>query len=219
MAAQKGLDFLLKGADSQSAATISGVDTGTEIVTTGTHGWSTGQPVEFFTTGVLPDPLAVLTVYYINVASTTTFTVHTTLAAAIAGTGAIDLTDSGSGTNTVQAITTLAGMRTTTMNLNNEIVDVTTKDSGNARTLLAAAGVQALTMDVAGLFTDANIEEDFRGYAFAKTINLFHLFFGNGDVLSAQFQISNYGRAGEYNDAEGYTMSLNSSGSLTYTAV
>lgn len=219
MAAQKGLEFLLKGADSQSEVTISNVNTTSEVITTGVHGWSTGQPVEFFTTDTLPDPLVAKTIYYINVKSTTTFTVHTTLADAQGDTSAVDLTDSGAGTNTVQAITTLAGMRSTTMSLSNEVVDVTTKDSSNARTILAAAGTQALQMNAAGVFTDADVEEDFRGYAFARSLNRLHLFFGNGDTLSADFYIGNYQREGEYNGAEMYSMTLESSGTLTYTGL
>lgn len=219
MASQRGLDFLLKAADAGLTGTVA---TGTEIWTTSAHGWSTEQAIEFSTTGTLPastPSIAVKTIYYINVASSTTFTVHTTLAAANAGTGAIDFTDTGSGTHTVHGITTLAGMRSTAFTLSNEMVEITNKDSAGARSLLANAGVQALSLPAAGVFTDAAIEEIVRGYAFADSINRFHLFLGNGDTLSADFKVANYERGGEYNGEETYSLTLESSGSITYTAV
>lgn len=114
--------------------------------------------------------------------------------------------------------TTLAGMRATSFTINNEIVDVTTKDSSNARTLLAAAGVTSLTISASGLFTDATVEETVRGYAFAGSANTFHLVFENTDTLEASFVISSYERSGEYNGAEEYSITLESSGTLTYTA-
>lgn len=113
--------------------------------------------------------------------------------------------------------TTVAGMRTTGLTVNNEIVDITNKDSSGARTLLADAGVQALTITASGVFTDAAVEETVRGYAFAKSINAFGLVFPNGDTLDASWYITNYERAGEYNGEETYSMTLESSGAITYT--
>ncbi len=85
-----------------STSAISSVDTGTDVVTTGAaHGLLTGQPVQFSTSGTLPAGLATSTTYYVNVASDTTFTAHTTNAAAVAGTGAVDITDTGTGSHTV----------------------------------------------------------------------------------------------------------------------
>jgi|TARA_Y100000310_G_scaffold316309_1_gene367842 TP901-1 family phage major tail protein len=112
--------------------------------------------------------------------------------------------------------TTLAGMRATGMTLNNEMVDVTTKDSAGARTLLAAAGIQSLTISASGVFTDAAVEETIRGYAFARSLNIFNLLFPNADTLQASFYISQYGRNGDYNIEEVYDITLESSGALTY---
>jgi TP901-1 family phage major tail protein len=114
--------------------------------------------------------------------------------------------------------TTLAGMRSTSMTINTEIVDVTTKDSAGVRTLLAGAGVTSLSISASGLFTDATVEETVRGYAFAGSANTFSLFFENGDTLEASFIISSYERSGEYNGAEEYSLTLEASGTITYTA-
>jgi hypothetical protein len=79
------------------------VDTGTDIATAGAaHGMITGQSVQFSSTTTLPSPLAESTTYFVNAINATTFTVHTTNAAAVAGTGDIDFTDTGTGTHSVE---------------------------------------------------------------------------------------------------------------------
>lgn len=117
-----------------------------------------------------------------------------------------------------QGGTTLAGMRSTSFSLNQQIVDVTNKDSSNRwRELLAGAGVRSLSIQAAGLFTDAAIEETVRGFAFAGSSNTFTLHFENGDQFSAAFIISAYGRAGEHDGEETYNLTLESAGAITYT--
>jgi hypothetical protein len=79
------------------------LDTATDIVTIGSTApsWLTGQPVQFANVGgSLPAPLVAGTTYYTHVLSGTTFTLHTNPADAAAGTNAVDLTTTGSGTTT-----------------------------------------------------------------------------------------------------------------------
>lgn len=119
---------------------------------------------------------------------------------------------------TAAAGTTLAGMRSTSISVNTEIVDVTTKDEAGVRTLLAGAGVTSLSISASGLFTDAAVEETVRGYAFAGTSNAFGIIFENGDQIDASWIISSYERSGEYNGAEEYSLTLEATGTITYTA-
>ena len=114
--------------------------------------------------------------------------------------------------------TTLAGMRTTGMTLNNAQVDITNKDSGGWRTLLEDAATQAIDITAEGVFTDAAVEETVRGYAFANSINAFGLLFGNGDQLDGNWAISSYARTGNHDGEETYSITLQSSGALVYTA-
>ena len=53
-----------------------------------------------------------------------------------------------------ETFTTIAGLRSTSLTVNNESVDVTNKDSSNNRTLLAEAGVQSISVSGSGVFTD-----------------------------------------------------------------
>lgn len=85
------------------------VDTGTDVATTSTNTYTTGDPVTVTTTTTLPAPLAINTIYYWRALSTTTGTFHTTSAGAVANTGKVDLTTTGTGTHTVDNNVTLAG--------------------------------------------------------------------------------------------------------------
>jgi hypothetical protein len=79
--------------------TQDGVDASTEVITTNAaHGFTTGDAV-FYNNEGGTDTIGVThgNKYYVNVASTTTFTLHLTRAEAIAGTPDINLTDGATG--------------------------------------------------------------------------------------------------------------------------
>ena len=68
-----------------------------------------------------------------------------------------------------ETFTTIAGLRSTSLTINNESVDVTNKDSSGKRTMLAAAGVQSISVSGSGVFTDAASETT------VKTLSLIHI--------------------------------------------
>ena len=70
------------------------------VVTRATHGLSTGQVVYLTTTGALPTGLTASTRYWVNVVTSSTFTLATSLANALAGT-VIATSGTQSGTHTV----------------------------------------------------------------------------------------------------------------------
>jgi hypothetical protein len=71
------------------------------VFTTGAaHGFDNGTPIYLETTGALPTGLAAATVYFVNVVSSTTFRVATSLANQVAGTY-VNTSGSQSGTHTV----------------------------------------------------------------------------------------------------------------------
>lgn len=53
---------------------------------------------------------------------------------------------------TGELFTTVAGLRSTSLSLNNETVDVTTKDSAPWRELLANAGIRSMQVQGSGVF-------------------------------------------------------------------
>jgi hypothetical protein len=81
---------------------IDSLVTGTDVITSASHSYVTGDgPVQVSTTTTLPAGLTASTDYWINVASANTYTLHPSLATALAGTQAIDITSAGTGTHTI----------------------------------------------------------------------------------------------------------------------
>ena len=111
------------------------------------------------------------------------------------------------------------------MTINGEAVDITTKDSnafissGNdkARDLLQGGGVRSMTISASGVFTDSSIENILRGFAFDGAIQNYDLVFSDGSKIAGAFLITSYERAGEFNGEETYSVTLESSNTITYT--
>ena len=120
---------------------------------------------------------------------------------------------------------TVGGLRSTSMTINGEMVDITDKDSnafitsGNdkARLLLQGGGVRSMSLSASGVFTDSSTENLVRGFAFDGAIQNYDLVFSDGSKISGAFLITSYERAGEYNGEETYSLTLESSNTITYT--
>jgi TP901-1 family phage major tail protein len=120
---------------------------------------------------------------------------------------------------------TVGGLRSTSMTINGEAVDITNKDSnafissGNdkARDLLQGGGVRSMSLTASGVFTDSSTENLVRGFAFDGAIQNYDLVFSDGSKISGAFLITSYERAGEFNGEETYSLTLESSNTITYT--
>ena len=120
---------------------------------------------------------------------------------------------------------TIGGLRSTSMTINGEAVDITTKDSnafissGNdkARDLLQGGGVRSMTISASGVFTDSSTENILRGFAFDGAIQNYDLVFSDGSKISGAFLVTSYERAGQFNGEETYSVTLESSNTITYT--
>ena len=120
---------------------------------------------------------------------------------------------------------TIGGLRSTSMTINGEMVDITSKDSnafissGNdkARVLLQGGGVRSMTISASGVFTDSSTENILRGFAFDGAIQNYDLVFSDGSKISGAFLVTSYERAGEFNGEETYSVTLESSNTITYT--
>ncbi len=117
-----------------------------------------------------------------------------------------------------ETFTTVGGMRATNFQINNQTVDVTNKDSAGMRELLAGAGVQSMSLSANGVFTDSAAEETVRSQAAANTINNYQIVSGNGDKWQGAFLITSYQRSGAHDADEQFSISLESSGAITFPA-
>lgn len=110
---------------------------------------------------------------------------------------------------------TLAGLRTTQLSVNGEAVNVTSKDSGGWRELLAGAGVRSVSVAGAGVFTGSAAETRLRGHALGGLIDDYELSFESGEKMRGRFLVTRLDYAGDYNGERNYTLSLESSGVVT----
>tara|TARA_R110000787_G_scaffold285016_2_gene399576 strand:- start:5947 stop:6339 length:393 start_codon:yes stop_codon:yes gene_type:complete len=114
--------------------------------------------------------------------------------------------------------TTIAALRSNSISLNSETVDITTKDDSGWRTLLAAGGVKSASMSGSGVFTDDVSQIALFTDLAAQTLDTYTFEFESGDTLGGTFQCTSIEHAGEYNGEATYSVSFESSGAITYTA-
>ena len=80
------------------ASRISSVDTSGETITAeSSHGYSTGAAVTAYSPGIIPGGISSGTTYYVQVLSSTNFSLHTTKADAESGSSAVNLTSAQTG--------------------------------------------------------------------------------------------------------------------------
>ena len=128
--------------------------------------------------------------------------------------------------------TTIGGLRSSSISLSDESVDVTNKDSLGTRTLLAGGGVNSVAISGSGVFTDSASEVALRTsyQAQQNTTNgspsslqtaafeTFEFKIPNLGTYTGAFNITSLEYAGEYNGEVTYSMSFESAGYVTYAA-
>lgn len=107
---------------------------------------------------------------------------------------------------------TVAGLRTTQLSVNGELVAITSKDSGGWRELLSGAGVRSVSVSGAGVFTGSAAEVRIKGNALSGAIDDYRQSFESGETMSGRFLVTRLDYAGDYNGERSYTLSLESSG-------
>jgi len=113
--------------------------------------------------------------------------------------------------------TVIAGIRTKSVSINNEIIDITTDDDSGWRTLLSTPGQKAVDISFDGVTTDTELRTAIMS---TSTVELSgaSIEYPNGDTLTGTFMLVNLEESGTYNDAVTFSGSLQSSGAVTYTA-
>ena len=114
--------------------------------------------------------------------------------------------------------TTIGGLRSSSITLNEEMVDVTTKDSLNNRTLIPAAGVKSMSISGSGVFTDAASEGTMRTNFGGAALQTLSFVIPDLGTYAGAFLCTSLEYAGEYNGEATYSMSFESSGAVTFAA-
>lgn len=117
-----------------------------------------------------------------------------------------------------ESFTTIGGLRSNEIQLNDEAVDTTNKDSSGNRELLANGGIHSMTISGSGVFTDAASEETLRTKMNATSFANYQFVIPDFGTYSGAFMVESLSYAGEYNGEVTYSVTLQSSGAITYTA-
>lgn len=116
--------------------------------------------------------------------------------------------------------TTLVGVRSRTISMTNDMVDVTTDDDSGWRTLLADPGLKSLEVQISGITSDEVLLAEFynastTGETLQVTLPSSLAVPGN---LSGTFHLSSFEQTAEHDGAYEFSATLMSSGAVTYTA-
>lgn len=115
------------------------------------------------------------------------------------------------------AMTTVAGMRTKTLAINSETVDVSDSDStGQWRELLANAGIKSATLTGEGVFKDSASEATIIGLALSGDLVAMEFVYPGSGTFSGSFQVSQAELGGEYNGEATYSFTFESAGAVTF---
>ena len=118
-----------------------------------------------------------------------------------------------------ETFTTIGGLRSTSITLNDEAVDVTNKDSSGNRELLADAGIHSMSITGSGVFTDAASETTLKGTMNASSFTNFQLIIPDFGTYTGAFMCATLEYAGEFNGEVTYSVTLESAGAITFATV
>jgi TP901-1 family phage major tail protein len=118
-----------------------------------------------------------------------------------------------------ETFTTVAGLRDTSISINQETVDVTNKDSARVRTLLAQGGIKSFTISGSGVFTDSASEQTILTNFDASTNKNYQFLVPDYNTFTGAFQVTAIEYSGTYNDSVQYTMTFESAGTITIATV
>ena len=118
-----------------------------------------------------------------------------------------------------EAFTTIAGLRSTSITLNDESVDITNKDSSCNREFLADAGVHSVSISGSGVFTDGATEATLRATMNASSFTNFQVIVPDFGTYTGAFMCASLEYAGEFNGEVTYSVTLESSGAITFATV
>lgn len=116
-----------------------------------------------------------------------------------------------------EIFTAIGGIQAKSISINNAPVDVS-DDSAGYQKMLADGGIQSMEISGNGIIKDNVQAKALVAAAVARTEKNYQLVSGLGDTFQGTFVISQMQRTGNHDGAETFSITLQSSGSITYTA-
>ena len=117
-----------------------------------------------------------------------------------------------------ETFSVIGGLRTKTLSLNAQIIDVThSQSTGGWRELLAGAGVRKASVSGAGVFLNDAAAEQARSIFFANEARNWQVIVPGFGTIEGAFVIANLDYAGEHDREAVVSLALESAGALTFT--
>lgn len=117
----------------------------------------------------------------------------------------------------------VGGLRTKSIKINNEPVDVTNSDSEGNRKLLAGAGVNSIEVSGSGVFTDdqgaALMREAAENNNEHPQMQIIFPADTYSRIYEGAFMVANYEQNAEYNQSQMFTVTLQSDGEIDKSVV
>jgi TP901-1 family phage major tail protein len=115
---------------------------------------------------------------------------------------------------------TVAGLRTKSLTLNADTVDITHAESaGQWRELLEAAGLKRARLSGSGIFKDAASDALIRQYLFAGTIRAWQIVIPDFGSIAGPCQVTSLEFAGRHDGELTFDLTLESAGELVFAAI
>jgi len=109
----------------------------------------------------------------------------------------------------------IANLRTKSLSVNREAVDVTDDDSDGWREILGTPGQIEVDWSVSGVLANDSLRAE---ALTSGGIDADEVEYPDGGTLSGDFFLASYSETHEYNDAATFEAELQSSGEISYTA-
>ena len=113
--------------------------------------------------------------------------------------------------------TPIGSLRSRTLTLNGEPIDITSDDNNGAQTLLPEAGQVSFNISVSGVLTDTSMIGSHQAMGAAAQFHELEIEFPDGATVAGDFFFASLTVTGEYNDAAVIEAEFQSSGLATFT--
>jgi TP901-1 family phage major tail protein len=118
-----------------------------------------------------------------------------------------------------EEFTAAAGLRTKSLTINSETVDVTSADNSSKwRELLEGAGVKNVAVSGSGVFKDETVSTQVNTVAMGALHRNWQIVVPGLGTFEGRFQITSMQYAGDYNGEVSYDLSLESAGDIAFSA-
>jgi predicted secreted protein len=113
--------------------------------------------------------------------------------------------------------TIVAGVGSSTVTWNGEVVDTSSNDSNGRRTLLNLMGTESIDISIEGLLETNALRNIALGPATSKYLPTVTFTFANGDILSGAFVMASFEEGNTHNGATTFSATFNSANTWTWT--